>query len=264
MTYRDLIVERDGPLAKVILNPPESLNTLSLRLLMELKDAAWEIQKDSEIRVVILTGAQGVFSAGLNLKDPEIEKIMTGGLAERRERVILGPEVCQAWEEFRPVTIAAIEGFCIGGGVSLVISCDFRIMGKSAYMRIPEIELGLNYSWGSIPRLLHLIGPAKTKKMILLTEKVPAEECLRWGLTEEVVPDGTTLEAAETMAEKILNKPPLPLEMTKRAVTSISTALDRTGTYMDGDQFLLTTYSEDHEEGKSAFLEKRSPRFKGY
>jgi enoyl-CoA hydratase len=130
-------------------------------------------------------------------------------------------------------------------------------------MRIPEIELGLNYSWGSIPRLLHLIGPAKTKKMILLAEKVPAEECLRWGLTEEVAPDGTTLEAAEAMAEKILKKPPLPVEMTKRAVTNISTALDGTGIYMDGDQFLLTTYSEDHEEGKSAFLEKRSPRFKG-
>ena len=224
MTYSDLIVERNGPLAKVILNPPELLNTLSLRLLRELKDAAWEIQKDSEIRVVILTGARG---------------------------------------DLRPVTIAAIEGFCIGGGVSLVISCDFRIMGKSAYMRIPEIELGLNYSWGSIPRLLHLIGPAKTKEIILLTEKVPAEKCLRWGLAEEMVPDGTTLEAAEAMAEKILNKPPLPVEMTKRAVTNISTALDRTGIYMDGDQFLLTTYSEDHQEGKSAFLEKRSPRFKG-
>jgi len=111
MTYRDLIVERDGPLAKVIFNPPESLNTLSLHLLRELKDTAWEIQKDTEIRVVILTGARGIFSAGLNLKDPEIEKIMTGSLAERRERVILGPEACQVWEELRPVTIAAIEGF---------------------------------------------------------------------------------------------------------------------------------------------------------
>jgi len=263
MTYRDLIVEKNGPLAKVVLNPPELLNTLSWRLLRELKDAVWEIQKDPEIRVVILTGAREVFSAGINLKDPEIYKIMSEGLAERRKGVILGPEACQAWEELRPVTIAAIEGFCIGGGVSLVISCDFRIMGKSAYMRIPEIELGLNYSWGSIPRLLHLIGPAKTKKMILLAEKVLAKECLRWGLTEEVTPDGTTLEAAETMAEKILKKPSLPVEMTKRAVTNISTALDRTGIYMDADQFLLTTYSEDHQEGKSAFLEKRSPRFKG-
>ncbi len=95
MTYRNLIVERNGPLAKVIFNPPELLNTLSLRLLRELKDVSWEIQKDSEIRVVILTGARGVFSAGLNLKDPEIDKIMTGGLAERRERVILGPEAAR-------------------------------------------------------------------------------------------------------------------------------------------------------------------------
>ncbi|HDZ90146.1 MAG: enoyl-CoA hydratase/isomerase family protein [Deltaproteobacteria bacterium] len=263
MGYDDLTLERQGPLATVLLNPPDSLNTLSLGLLRELRDVAWEIQKDHEIRVVILTGAGEVFSAGLNLKDPEIQRAMTGGLAERRERVILGPQACQAWEDLRPVTIAAIEGFCIGGGVSLVISCDFRIMGQSAYMRIPEIDLGLNYSWGSIPRLLHLVGPAKTKEMVILTEKVDAEKCLRWGLCEETVPDGKAVEAAQAMARKILKKPSIPVEMTKRAVTNISTALDRAGIHMDGDQFLLTTYSEDCVEGKRAFLEKRPPRFKG-
>jgi len=142
MKYRELIVEREGPLVTVTLDGPKPLNTLSVRMLRELKEVALSFQDDPDIRVVILTGASRVFSAGLDLKDPEVQKMLRGTLDERRERVILGPNACRAWEETSPVTIAAIEGFCVGGGVSLVISCDFRIMGKSAFMRIPEIELG--------------------------------------------------------------------------------------------------------------------------
>ena len=200
MQYQDLLIERDGALAKVILNRPGSLNALSARILKELKNVALDFQDDPDIRVVMLTGASGNFTAGMDLKDPEVQKMSSGTMSERRERVMLGPEVCRAWEETKPVTIAAIEGFCIGGGVSLVISCDFRIMGQSAFMRIPEVELGLNYSWGSIPRLLHLVGPVKTKEMIMLCEPVPAQKCLVWGLTEQVVPDGSTVEAAAIMA----------------------------------------------------------------
>ena len=263
MEYHDILIERDGALVKVVLNRPDSRNTMSARMLRELKNVALSFRNDPDIRVVILTGDSGKFSAGMDLKDPEVRKMSSGTLAERRERVILGPELCRAWEETGPLTIAAIEGYCLGGGVSLVISCDFRIMGQSAFMRVPEVELGLNYSWGSIPRLIHLVGPSKTKEMIILCEPVPAEKCLMWGLAEQVVPDGSTLEAAQAMAEKILEKPPIPVSMTKQAVLNIGGALDRTGIYMDADQFLLTTYSEDHKEGATAFLEKRKPAFKG-
>jgi len=263
MNYHNLVIEKEGAIAKVILSRPRLLNTLSVQMLKELKEVVPELQKEQDIRVIILTGASGMFSAGLDLKDPEIRKISSAPLHERRERALLGPQACRSWEEATPVTIAAIEGFCIGGGVSLVISCDFRIMGKSAFMRIPEIDLGMNYSWGSIPRLLHLVGPAKTKQMVLLSERVPAEKCLEWGLAEELVPDGSAVEAAVVMAKKILKKPPIPVAMIKRAVTEISAALDRAGIYMDADQFLLTTYTEDHKEGLRAFLEKRVPEFKG-
>jgi enoyl-CoA hydratase len=257
MKYRELIVEREGPLVTVTLDGPKSLNTLSVRMLRELKEVALNFQDDQSIRIVILTGASGNFSAGLDLKDPEVHKMLGGTMDERRERVILGPRACRAWEETDQVTIAAVEGFCVGGGVSLIISCDFRIMGKSAFMRIPEIELGLNYSWGSIPRLIHLIGPAKTKQMIILGEKVPAKKCLAWGLAEEVVSDGSTLEAAIAFGKKILQKPPIPVSMTKQSVTAVTAALDRAGIYMDADQFLLTTYSKDHEKGLASFLNKK-------
>jgi enoyl-CoA hydratase len=259
MKERDVAVKRQGPIATVTLNR----STLSLDMLRELREIASGFQDDPGTRIVVLTGTSSRFSAGLDLKDREIENMLSGSLEGRREQALLGPRACRTLEEAPPVTIAAIEGYCVGGGVSLVLACDFRIMGKSAFLRIPEVGLGLNYSWGSIPRLLHLIGPAKTKKMILLGEQLPAENCLEWGLTEEVVPDGSTMNAAIAMAEKILAKPPIPVAMTKKAVTAVATALDHASIYMDADQFLLTTLTEDHQEGVRAFLEKDTPNFKG-
>ncbi|HBF42894.1 MAG TPA: enoyl-CoA hydratase [Desulfobacteraceae bacterium] len=261
--YRNLVVSRQGELVKVTLNRPEVLNTLSVHLLKELKHVALSFQDDPDVRLVILTGGPDMFTAGLDLKDPEVKKMLSGNMNERRERVVLGPDTCRAWEKIKPVTIAALEGFCVGGGVSLVLSCDFRIMGQSAFMRIPEIALGLNYSWGSIPRLIHLIGPAKTKEMILLGEQVLGKQCLEWGLTEQVVKDGGSIEAAEVMAEKILNKPPIPVAMTKQAVNEITNGLDRAGIFMDTDQFLLTTCTEDHEKAMKAFFDKKPPNFIG-
>jgi enoyl-CoA hydratase len=255
----DIAVKRQGPIATVTLNR----STLSLDMLRELREIALSFQDDPDTRVVIVRGKSKNFSAGLDLKDQEIKMMLGGPLEERWERVLLGPRACRAWEETSPVTIAAIEGYCVGGGVSLVIACDFRIMGESAFLRIPELSLGLNYSWGSIPRLVHLIGPAKAKQMILLCERVPAEKCLEWGLAEQVVPDGSSVKAAIAMAEKILTKPPIPVAMTKKAVTAATAAIDHASIYMDADQFLLTSLTEDHEEGLRAFFGKDTPDFKG-
>jgi enoyl-CoA hydratase/carnithine racemase len=252
-----------GAIAEVRLNRPHSLNTLSARMLKELAAIALDLKKDPHIRIIILTGSSGIFSAGIDLKDPEVNKLRSGSLKERRELVVLGPEACDVWEQSPAITIAAIDGYCIGGGVSLAISCDFRIMGRSSYMSIPEINLGLNYSWGSIPRLVHLIGPARAKRMILLCEKIPASRCYEWGLADEVVPDGSVMDAAESLAAQVLEKAPIPVNMTKRAINKTVSALDQASVFMDSDQFLLTTYSDDHQEGINAFLSKRPPRFKG-
>lgn len=258
MAYQDLIVEPDGALLKVTLNRPETLNTLSIRAMTELEDLALSLRHEPGVRVVVLTGAAGTFSAGMDLKDPEIGAVASAPVAERRRLALLGQRLCQAWEDVEPITIAAIEGFCLGGAVSLVIACDFRIMGRSGYMRVPEIDLGMNYSWGSIPRLLGLIGPARTKQVVMLAEKVPAQTCLDWGLAEEVVDDGSAVDAALVLAGKILAKPPLPVVMTKRAVNRLSTALDRTGSDMDADQFVLTTYTDEHRARVAAFFQKKT------
>ena len=106
--------------------------------------------------------------------------------------------MCKAWQDMDQVTIAAIEGHCIGGGAALVVALDFRICGKSAHFRIPEVELGMNMSWGSIPRMLALMGPARTKQAVILaSDRIGAAEALDWGLVEKVVDDGQALAGVD-------------------------------------------------------------------
>jgi enoyl-CoA hydratase len=172
--------------------------------------------------------------------------------------------MCRAWWEMEPVTIAAIEGPCIGGGVALAASLDFRFCGAGAHFRVPEIGLGVNMSWGSLPRLLALMGPARTKQAVILAaDRIAAQEALDWGLVEKVVPDGSAFAEAMAFAARIAVLPPLPVTMTKTSVNRLSGALDDLAAHMELDQFALTNLSEDSREGFSAFLEKRPPRFRG-
>jgi enoyl-CoA hydratase/carnithine racemase len=172
--------------------------------------------------------------------------------------------MCREWYEMDQVTIAAIEGHCIGGGVALSVSLDFRFCGEGAHFRVPEVELGMNMSWGSLPRILQLVGPARTKQAIILaSEKISSAEAYEWGLVEKVVPDGQALAHAMTFAEKIAAMPPLPVTMVKTSVNRLSGALDDLAAHMDTDQYAITNTSEDFQEGVAAFMEKRKPRFRG-
>ena len=188
----------------------------------------------------------------------------TATIAEKIHRQRLGPRMSRAWQEMDQVTIAAIEGHCIGGGAALVVSLDFRFCGKGAHFRIPEIELGMNMSWGSIPRMIALMGPARTKQAVILSsDRIPAAEALEWGLVEKVVDDGQALTAAMEFAERIAKQPPIPVRMTKTTVNRFAFALHDLGSHMDAEQNVLTGLTEDYKEGTSAFREKRKPVFKG-
>ena len=254
----------DGRIAVVRFDRGDKLNALSAAAMRELRAAAQSFEDDYETSVVVLTGTATGFSAGFDLKDAEGRERTKLGLGARRAALSVGPRMCRAWYEMEQVTICAIEGHCIGGGAALAVALDFRFCGKSAHFRIPEVELGMNMSWGSVPRMLQLMGPARTKQAVILaSDRISAAEAEKWGLVETVTEDGRALASAMAFAERIAAQPPIPTMMTKTTVNRLAGAHDDLASHMDRDQFALTNLSEDFQEGVAAFMERRKPKFRG-
>lgn len=254
----------EGRIAVVTFDRHDGVNALSPEALRQLTDAARSFEDDPVTSVVVLNGGATAFCAGFDLKDAEGRARADMNLGDLRRHLRLGPRLTRAWHDMDQITIAAMEGFCIGGGAALAVALDFRIMARDGHIRVPEIGLGMNMSWQSVPRMLHLIGPARTKQAVILADqRIPAAEAKEWGLIEEVAEPGAALEKAMELAEKIAAQPPIPTAMTKQTVNRLTHALDDLASHMDVDQFALASLTDDHREGVSAFLERRKPRFQG-
>jgi enoyl-CoA hydratase len=254
----------DGRIAVVRFDRGDGINALSPEVLRQLTNVARSFEDDASTSVVVLTGGKDAFSAGFDLKDPEGRSRKTMDLGALRRHLKLGPRLTRAWHDMEQITIGAIEGFCIGGAVALAVALDFRVMGRDAHMRVPEIGLGMNMSWQSVPRMLHLIGPARTKQAVILADqRISADEAYEWGLVEQVADPGKAFDGAMALAWKVAAQPPLSVAMTKLTVNRLTHALDDLASHMDLDQFALTSMSEDHKEGVAAFLERRKPKFLG-
>ena len=145
----------------------------------------------------------------------------------------------------------------------MAVACDFRIVGESAVMRLPEIPLGMNMSWHAVPRLVSLIGPARTKRFVIFGEKIAAQEMLAWGLACELARDGEATAVARGWAEKIAKLPPNSLRMTKHSVTWAANALHHAASFMDLDQYLLTAAMKDSRGEFWPFARKEARRFSG-
>ncbi|WP_377828097.1 enoyl-CoA hydratase/isomerase family protein [Bradyrhizobium lupini] len=252
-----------GRVAVVRFDRGDRINALSDDATRELTRAAQCFEDDAETSVVILTGGKS-FSAGADMKAGGARSSTSTDVAALRRQFRKGPRLTRAWYEMDQVTIAAIEGFCIGSGLALAVALDFRIMARDAHIRIPEIALGMNMSWQTIPRMLQLIGPARTKQAVILAnQSISAEEAYQWGLVEQLTEPGETFNAAMELAEKVAAQPSIPVAMTKQTINRLAGALDDLASHMDLDQLTLTCLTEDHKEGVAAFRDKRKPQFKG-
>ena len=253
---------QDGTVATVTFDRGDGRNALSLKAMQALIDAADYLIADTSINVVIVTGA-GAFTAGADLKDPDRAALRTATRLEQRQSLKLGPDMCAAWERLEQITIAAIEGYCIGGGVALAVACDHRIVAEDAFFRLPEIPLGMNMSWQTNPRTVALVGPSRAKQFTILGEPCDAQTALNWGLADQVAAPGTALEEAHGLAARYAKVPPIALRMTKQAINVAAMPLRHTASYMDRDQFAYASTTSDQAEAIQAFLEKRDPDFKG-
>ena len=256
-------LERDGRVALIRIDRGDGVNALSDGVMRELTDVARSFEDDTETNAVILTGTDRVFSMGFDLRDGSTAEVASAGLAAQRVLQMRGPRMCAAIEAIEALTIVAIEGWCVGGGAALAAACDLRVMAADARIYVPEIERGMNMSWGSIPRFVNLIGPARTKRLVALAEKIDAHTAERWGLADEVAPKGEALARARTFADRAAGLPPVQLRMCKQGIEAASKALNQALSALDRDQFLLAQRSEDFAEGVTSFLEKRPPRYTG-
>ncbi len=261
--YDNLCVSQTGRTLLVRLDRGNAANALSVAVLRDLTDIATRLHECPDLSAVILTGRHDNFCLGMDLKDPQMATLRGAGLAERRLSLRAGPRLCNAWEQVDAITICAIEGWCAGGGAALAAACDLRVMARSAHLYIPEVERGMNMSWGSIPRLTALIGPARTKRLAVLCERIDAVTALAWGLADEICPDGEASAWANRIAERAGELPPSAMKMVKHDVNVAAHALHRATAHRDLEAFALTERSSDFAEGVASFLEQRPPRFTG-
>ncbi|MEH6585238.1 MAG: enoyl-CoA hydratase/isomerase family protein [Halioglobus sp.] len=258
-----LQVERKGRVLTVRFDGGNKVNALSNALMRELIALPQMLEDDAELSAVVLMGQDSIFSGGMDLKDPDNVRVRDMTVAQRRKLVQLGPRMCAAWEAIEPVTIAAIEGWCVGGGMALISACDWRVASTQTQLYVPELRLGMNMSWQSVPRFVSLIGPAKTKQLLILAEPLDASTAHQWGLVDYLAEPGNCYAMAMELADKVAAMPPIPVRMAKQGINKAANALNDATSFMDADQFLLAQATEDAVEGPRAFFEKRAPKFEG-
>ena len=255
---KHLKIKKEGHICWVYLNRPKSLNALNTEILKELTQFNVSLRDDLESRVVIYTGNGENFSSGADLKEKR-EPITR--LKSWRNN--FGKPAIWSFLEVDQITIAAINGYCLGGAACIASACDFRIASENAVLGYPEINLGINLNWLGLPLAVRLIGPAKAKKIVIGGENENADTLLKWGFYEEVHPKNKLMEAAEEMANLYASKPPMAAQMIKRSVNKLTYSGDDAIMHMDYDQTLLTHETKDRKEAIRSFFEKRDPEYKG-
>ena len=256
MSEELVIVERDGPVGVVLLNRPKQLNALSGELMGAVVAALEELDADSEIRAIVLGGGERAFAAGADIA--ELAAGTPISLYENRR--------IDQWDTIRALRtpiVAAVSGFCLGGGCELAMLCDLIVASETARFGQPEINLGVLPGAGGTQRLTRAVGKSIAMDMILTGRMLSAREALAFGLVARVVAKEAWLDEARRVACEIAAKGPIAVRLAKEAVDQAFEAPLRVGIEFERRAFYLARASEDAGEGLSAFTEKRRPDFKG-
>ncbi|MEO0493139.1 MAG: enoyl-CoA hydratase/isomerase family protein [Actinomycetota bacterium] len=252
-SFETLAVSVDETIGRIELNQPERLNPLSTTCLRELVDAAVWFDAHDDVRVVIVHGAGRAFSAGADLAS-----FGAPGASVPRDAADAGRRMAEAIEAMQAVTIAAVHGHCVGGGVVLAAACDLRVAAESTRFSIPEVDLGIPLAWGGIQRLVREIGPAATRELVLTCRPFTAAEAKALGMLNTITADGEHLREASALAENLAAKSRLTLRATLTAVDAAAEALVPTGgAWSDADALVNALHDPESRAVGQAYLASR-------
>lgn len=259
MEFKYIIYEKNEGVATITLNRPEALNAFSKEVVEEILHALEDVKTDEAVRVVVLTGAgEKAFSAGADIKT------MVGMTAlKARELSLIGERLCVGLENLEKPVIAAINGYALGGGLEVAMSCDLRIASENAKMGQTEINIGLIPGWGGTQRLTRLVGMTKAKELVFTGRIIDAKTAEQIGIVNMVVPVDKFRETVSQFAKDLASKAPVALKVAKALINKGSDIGLESALALEREGFGVVGSSEDLKEGVSAFTEKRKPVFKG-
>ncbi len=258
MPYENILVEpQHAPhIALIRLNRPKELNALNLQLMQELRNALKSLDADEDVRVIVLTGNERAFAAGADIKE----------MAGRTAIDMLKIDQFSTWDQIKKTKkplIAAVSGFALGGGCELAMTCDMIIASETAQFGQPEIKIGVMPGAGGTQRLTRAVGKALAMEIVLTGRFINAEEALKAGLINRIVPAEIYLAEAIKFANQIAQMSPLATQLAKESVLRSYDGSLEEGLLYERKNFYMLFASEDQKEGMNAFVEKRNPEFKG-
>jgi enoyl-CoA hydratase len=259
MTYENLLYEQKGAVGFITFNRPKVLNALNSAMMRELDDVVSIAGRDPAVRALILTGAgEKAFVAGADINELALLTALDG-----RELALFGQSVFTRIENLSKPSIAAVNGFALGGGCELALACTIRLASRTARFGQPEVTLGLIPGYGGSQRLARLCGKGAAHELCLAGQTISAEEALRIGLVNHVYDPAELLAAAEALANKIASNAPLAVRYAMEAIERGAEMPQQEGMFLEATLFGLSAGTEDFREGTRAFLEKRPAVFRG-
>ncbi|AEB94394.1 3-hydroxypropionyl-CoA dehydratase [Metallosphaera cuprina] len=258
MEYETLETKKEGNLFWITLNRPDKLNALNSKLLEELNRAVSEGESDPEVRVIIITGKGKAFCAGADIT--QFNQLSPTDAWRFSKR---GREVMDKIESLSKPTIAMINGYALGGGLELALSCDIRIAAEEAQLGLPEINLGIYPGYGGTQRLTRIVGKGRALEIMMTGDRLSGKDAERYGLVNRVTPLSNLEQETRKLAEKIARKSPVSLALIKEVVNKGLDSPLASGLSLESIGWGVIFSTEDKKEGVNAFLEKREPNFKG-